>query len=175
MSLHSNKSEITVASGPVAEDDKPRFTGPKSIESGTNLSSPQQQQDMESKDGQRRSRVSQSCSAGYNNPDDLRRASYILETAPFPTMGSLDPITRTLSANTQQSTRSAALDDEEKQDISVKEQENNIDDKPAPAIWDQPLPTEGWRNPGWLVVISTFLVNFVVFGNSFSWGIFQEL
>ncbi|KAM3588621.1 hypothetical protein VKS41_001061 [Umbelopsis sp. WA50703] len=34
---------------------------------------------------------------------------------------------------------------------------------------------EGWRNRGWLVVIGAFLVNFCVFGITFSWGIFQDL
>lgn len=34
---------------------------------------------------------------------------------------------------------------------------------------------EGWRNRGWLVVAGTFLVNFCVFGITFSWGIFQDL
>lgn len=34
---------------------------------------------------------------------------------------------------------------------------------------------EGWRNRGWLVVVGTFLVNFCVFGITFSWGIMQDL
>lgn len=34
---------------------------------------------------------------------------------------------------------------------------------------------EGWRNRGWLVVVGAFLVNFCVFGITFSWGIFQDL
>jgi hypothetical protein len=34
---------------------------------------------------------------------------------------------------------------------------------------------EGWRNRGWLVVVATFLVNFCVFGITFSWGIMQDL
>ncbi|KAG2184032.1 hypothetical protein INT44_009043 [Umbelopsis vinacea] len=34
---------------------------------------------------------------------------------------------------------------------------------------------EGWRNRGWLVVVATFLVNFCVFGVTFSWGIMQDL
>ncbi|KAI8581020.1 hypothetical protein K450DRAFT_279412 [Umbelopsis ramanniana AG] len=35
--------------------------------------------------------------------------------------------------------------------------------------------SEGWRNPGWLSVISLFLVNFAVFGIVFTWGIFQNV
>ncbi|GAB5588733.1 hypothetical protein Unana1_03633 [Umbelopsis nana] len=34
---------------------------------------------------------------------------------------------------------------------------------------------EGWRNRGWLVVLGSFLVNFSVFGITFSWGIMQDL
>ncbi|KAH8552001.1 major facilitator superfamily domain-containing protein [Umbelopsis sp. PMI_123] len=33
---------------------------------------------------------------------------------------------------------------------------------------------EGWRNRGWQVVIASFLVNFCVFGITFSWGILQD-
>jgi hypothetical protein len=35
--------------------------------------------------------------------------------------------------------------------------------------------SEGWRNPGWLSVISLFLVNFAIFGIIFTWGIFQNV
>ncbi|ORY97205.1 major facilitator superfamily domain-containing protein [Syncephalastrum racemosum] len=49
------------------------------------------------------------------------------------------------------------------------------EDSESTAPWDQPIPTEGWRNPGWCVILSPFLVGFATTGNSFCWGLFQEL
>lgn len=35
--------------------------------------------------------------------------------------------------------------------------------------------TEGIRNPGWLTVLGTFIINFYTWGVLVSWGIFQVL
>ena len=90
--------------------------------------------------------------------------SHLLESAPFPALGSLHEITRALSHQTHNSN----VNDGEK---TIAPPELEQEKKP----WQQPLDTEGWRNPGWCAVAAAFLVNFVVFGNSFSWGNFQKL
>ncbi|ORZ01419.1 hypothetical protein BCR43DRAFT_178421 [Syncephalastrum racemosum] len=115
------------------------------------------------------------------NENEFSTADYFLETGAFPALASLDPIARTMTAQTQHSIRTARsrrasrpmVGDPEKQD-KLYEGSEQIEEEQV-AVWDQPWPTEGWRNPGWLVVLGTFLVNFVVAGNSFSWGVFQEL
>lgn len=115
------------------------------------------------------------------NENEFSTADYFLETGAFPALASLDPITRTMTAQTQQSIRTArsrrasrpVTGDLEKQDKAYEGSDEQIEEQVA--VWDQPWHTEGWRNPGWLVVLGTFLVNFVVAGNSFSWGVFQEL
>ncbi|KAG0180166.1 hypothetical protein DFQ29_001144 [Apophysomyces sp. BC1021] len=80
----------------------------------------------------------------------------LLECAPIPTLASLNEITQTLSKNTYR---------------DIEEEQQSVDTKVTP----EPYPTEGIRNPGWLVVFSAFLVNFFVFGTIFSWGNFQRL
>ncbi|KAF7723454.1 hypothetical protein EC973_002007 [Apophysomyces ossiformis] len=79
----------------------------------------------------------------------------LLECAPIPTLASLNEITLTLSKHTLR-------DVEDQQSVNTK-------------VPVEPYPTEGIRNPGWLVVFSAFLVNFFVFGTIFSWGNFQRL
>lgn len=97
---------------------------------------------------------------------DQEIAPHILESAPFPTLGSsVDQVARILSRSTHASSKRQSMADLE---------EGSPPSAPV-AAWEQPWPTEGIKNPGWLVVLSTFLVNFVVFGNTFSWGIFQRL
>lgn len=113
----------------------------------------------------------ESCVAGVQDTRDqqeqeVERAPHILESAPFPALGSsLDQVARILSKSTHASSKRQSMADLE---------EGGPPSAPV-AAWEQPWPTEGIRNPGWLVVVSTFLVNFVVFGNTFSWGIFQRL
>lgn len=95
--------------------------------------------------------------------EQVERYPSVLESAPFPALASLDEITQTLSkiksTNTQKSAHPY------KEDI---EEENVVFKQEA-------YPTEGIRNPGWMSVISCFLVNFFVFGTTFSWGNYQNL
>ncbi|KAI7891270.1 major facilitator superfamily domain-containing protein [Mucor mucedo] len=90
----------------------------------------------------------------------------VLEYAPFPALGSLEEITQTLSRvksnQTQKSEKNNAFTtDYIKEDVNAFKQEA--------------YHTDGIRNPGWLTVLSCFLVNFFVFGSTFSWGIYQKL
>ncbi|KAI7879621.1 hypothetical protein K492DRAFT_81575 [Lichtheimia hyalospora FSU 10163] len=91
----------------------------------------------------------------------------LVECAPFPTLGSVNEITQTLSkTQTNRTARGISKDDE-----SIRDEEN---EGISPAIGEA-YHTEGWRNPGWLTVLATFLVNFSVFGTVFSWGNYQKL
>lgn len=106
-------------------------------------------------------------------------ASYphMLESAPFPALGSVPEITRILTRSTCASSKiieGATVDGVNIGD-NDDEKEKGDDGKKSSVLWEQPWPTEGWRNPGWLVVAASFLVNFVCFGNIFSWGNFQRL
>ncbi|CAO3669684.1 hypothetical protein G6F70_004706 [Rhizopus microsporus] len=84
----------------------------------------------------------------------------VLEYAPFPALGSLEEITQTLSrTKTGHSTK--ATDSKE--------------EPPETEFKQEAYHTEGLRNPGWLSVISCFLVNFFVFGTVFSWGNYQKI
>lgn len=90
----------------------------------------------------------------------------VLEIAPFPALGSLEEISQTLSRvrsnQTQKSEKNNAFTTE-----YIKENIN--------AFKQEAYHTDGIRNPGWLTVLSCFLVNFFVFGSCFSWGIYQKL
>ncbi|CDS13676.1 hypothetical protein LRAMOSA05850 [Lichtheimia ramosa] len=91
----------------------------------------------------------------------------IAESAPFPALGSVHEVSRIM-------TRESEVQGQPKDDnASVITEKGGGDANEKP--WEVPIETEGWRNPGWLAVIATFLVNFTVFGNSFSWGNFQRL
>lgn len=84
----------------------------------------------------------------------------VLEYAPFPALGSLEEITQTLSRT--------------KTDHSTKATDSK-EESPEPEFKQEAYHTEGLRNPGWLSVISCFLVNFFVFGTVFSWGNYQKM
>lgn len=89
-----------------------------------------------------------------------------LETGHIPALASVEPISRMLTGQSGKSHMSK----------TAQEYFNEkLDEEKTTNVWDQPLETEGWRNPGWLVVLSTFLVNFCVSGYGFSWGVFQNL
>lgn len=62
-------------------------------------------------------------------------------------------------------------DMEHSEDVGAGDQP---EDAQTVAPWDQPIQTEGWRNPGWYVILCPFLVGFATTGNFFCWGIFQE-
>ncbi|KAI9313742.1 major facilitator superfamily domain-containing protein [Dichotomocladium elegans] len=88
----------------------------------------------------------------------------VIDGAPFPVLGSVQEIVRII-------TRESAV-------ASVNQEQTMAGDQEKGNVlhpWEVPLETEGWRSPGWLCVISSFLVNFVVFGNTFAWGNFQRL
>lgn len=89
----------------------------------------------------------------------------IAESAPFPALGSVNEVSRIMSRESEVQAP--------KNDNSSIASEKGGDAVEKP--WEKPIETEGWRNPGWLAVVATFLVNFTVFGNSFSWGNFQRL
>jgi hypothetical protein len=84
--------------------------------------------------------------------------SSVLEYAPFPALGSLEEIVQTISRT--KTNQSDDLTKEDTEQVIFKH---------------QPYHTEGIRNPGWLSVISCFLVNFFVFGTVFAWGNYQKL
>lgn len=88
----------------------------------------------------------------------------VLESAPFPALGSLEEITQTLSRVKSNQT--------EKNEKSILDELDQNERLPFKQI---PYHTEGIKNPGWLTVLSCFLVNFFVFGTTFAWGNYQKL
>ncbi|KAI9317746.1 major facilitator superfamily domain-containing protein [Dichotomocladium elegans] len=96
----------------------------------------------------------------------------LVECAPFPALGSLNEITLTLSKTQTNRTNTDGISYADS--IATAIQEEPSKGESSSAIGD-PYWTEGWRNPGWLAVIATFLVNFTIFGTVFSWGNFQKL
>jgi hypothetical protein len=95
----------------------------------------------------------------------------VLESAPFPMLGSLEEITQTLSR-----VKSNQTDYNEKQMLDRLESNKSMAELPTAGVFKQvPYHTDGIRNPGWLTVLSCFLVNFFVFGTCFSWGNYQRL
>ncbi|KAG0170499.1 hypothetical protein DFQ28_001813 [Apophysomyces sp. BC1034] len=94
---------------------------------------------------------------------------HLLECSPFPALTSIGEITQTLT-RTQSQRTCYSKNDIEKQTLG--EEVNEDISKPTGF---EPYGTEGIRNPGWIVVVSTFMVNFFVFGTVFSWGNFQRL
>lgn len=90
----------------------------------------------------------------------------VLESAPFPALGSLEEITQTLSR-----VRSNQTQKNEKSILG----ELLVDQDEQLPFKQIPYHTDGIRNPGWLTVLSCFLVNFFVFGTTFAWGNYQKL
>ena len=114
--------------------------------------------------------------------DHNARISAYLESAPYPgALASLNEITRELSKQTNKSTTTTAQQDDNSSgdgektiapgDRYEKEEQEQEEKKP----WEQTLETEGIRNPGWCAVAAAFLVNFSVFGNTFTWGNYQKV
>lgn len=93
----------------------------------------------------------------------------VLECAPFPVLGSLDEISQTLSRVKSNQTQKG-FNINEKTDEYIKEEIIK-----GTTFKQEAYYTDGFRNPGWLTVISCFLVNFFVFGSCFSWGVYQKL
>lgn len=92
----------------------------------------------------------------------------VLESAPFPALGSLEEITQTLSRVRSNQTQ--------KNEKSILGELAADQDEQLPAAFKQtPYHTDGLKNPGWLTVLSCFLVNFFVFGTTFAWGNYQKL
>ncbi|SAL99686.1 hypothetical protein [Absidia glauca] len=100
--------------------------------------------------------------------DDTASYPPVLEIAPFPTLASLNEITTTLSRRSQHATK--GMNDHSDLKGSGMESGAKVEDD----TFLEPLD-EGWKSKGWLVVLSTFLVNFSVFGYCFCWGNFQKL
>lgn len=95
----------------------------------------------------------------------------VLEYAPFPVLGSLEEITQTLSrVKSNQTQKNFNIN--EKNNVYTTEEIQSIKDD---SFKQEEYYTDGIRNPGWLTVLSCFLVNFFVFGSCFSWGIYQKL
>lgn len=94
----------------------------------------------------------------------------VLEYAPFPALGSLEEISQTLSRVKSNQTQKSFHNDEKNNAFTTEyiKEDNN-------AFKQEAYYTDGIRNPGWLTVLSCFLVNFFVFGSCFSWGIYQKL
>lgn len=88
----------------------------------------------------------------------------VLESAPFPALGSLEEITQTLSR-----VKSNQTQKNEKSILGELDQDEQLPFKQTP------YHTDGIKNPGWLTVLSCFLVNFFVFGTTFAWGNYQKL
>ncbi|KAF7726988.1 hypothetical protein EC973_008183 [Apophysomyces ossiformis] len=95
--------------------------------------------------------------------------SHLLDSSPFPALTSVDEITKTLTKTQSRTTCYS------KGDIESPTEKDGISEVEANQAEYGPYPTEGIHNPGWVVVVSTFLVNFFVFGTVFSWGNFQRL
>jgi hypothetical protein len=96
----------------------------------------------------------------------------VLESAPFPMLGSLEEITQTLSRVKSNQTQT----DYNEKHILDRLESNKSTKLPTAGVFKQePYHTDGIRNPGWLTVLSCFLVNFFVFGTCFSWGNYQRL
>ncbi|KAI8991432.1 hypothetical protein BDF20DRAFT_42916 [Mycotypha africana] len=116
-------------------------------------------------------------SMDINHREEQEGYPAVLESAPFPALGSLEEITQTLSRmksnQTQKSNNAKSTLADQK--VAMMEGENEEDEKAITSFRQVPYPTEGIRNPGWLTVISCFLVNFFVFGTTFSWGNYQKL
>jgi hypothetical protein len=96
----------------------------------------------------------------------------VLESAPFPVLGSLEEITQTLSRVKSNQTQ---IDGNEKNMLGRFESNKSVQLPTAGVFKQEPYHTDGIRNPGWLTVMSCFLVNFFVFGTCFSWGNYQKL
>ncbi|KAG2237800.1 hypothetical protein INT48_002101 [Thamnidium elegans] len=94
----------------------------------------------------------------------------VLECAPFPALGSLEEITQTLS-RVKSNQAQKNFNTNEKSDVYLTEDMNTIE---KDVFKQEEYHTDGIRNPGWLTVLSCFLVNFFVFGSCFSWGIYQK-
>jgi hypothetical protein len=95
----------------------------------------------------------------------------VLESAPFPVLASLDEITQTLSRVKSNQTQKSF-----KNDTTLMEQLEDSKGKVVDSSFRQtPYHTDGIRNPGWFTVLSCFLVNFYVFGTTFTWGVYQKL
>lgn len=96
----------------------------------------------------------------------------VLESAPFPALGSLDEITQTLSRVKSNQTQKSFKNDNKLMEQLEEVKEEQIVDS---TFRQTPYHTDGIRNPGWLTVLSCFLVNFYVFGTTFTWGVYQKL
>lgn len=98
------------------------------------------------------------------------------EIAPFPVMGSLEEITQTLSRVKSNQTQKFSDDEKNNAVDTIEDTADNVTKEGGATAFKQtPYHTEGIRNPGWLSVISCFLVNFFIFGTTFSWGDYQNL
>jgi hypothetical protein len=94
----------------------------------------------------------------------------LLESAPFPALGSVDEISQTISRIKSNATQRSYNDSTKNEKYELEEEE-----KVRGGFQQEAYHTEGLRNPGWLTVISCFLVNFFVFGTTFTWGNYQKL
>lgn len=95
----------------------------------------------------------------------------MLEMAPFPVLGSLDEITQTLSRVKSNQTHKSGLGE-----VTMMEKiDFEKDETDLPFKQTEYEHGDGFKNPGWLTVISCFLVNFFVFGTIFSWGLYQAM
>ncbi|KAI9253803.1 hypothetical protein BDA99DRAFT_163833 [Phascolomyces articulosus] len=112
--------------------------------------------------------------------DLLEEESYpgLVECAPFPALASLDEITHTLTKTktnqtfkSQRAANIAGGDNDSLKTTAVDPQ----DEKSGIKTIGEYYGTEGIKNPGWMAVFATFLVNFFIFGTIFSWGNFQRL
>lgn len=100
----------------------------------------------------------------------------LAECAPFPTLASLEEITHTLSrSRTNQTTQAPAHELAKDDPGRLAGKEEGDEEKAEKRDLGEAYWTEGIKNPGWLVVLSVFLVNFSMFGVVFSWGNFQQL
>ncbi|CAO3625109.1 unnamed protein product [Mucor hiemalis] len=111
-----------------------------------------------------------------NTNTDERPIEYpaVLESAPFPALGSLEEITNTLSRVKSNQTYKSGMNEKNQQNYIDQLEDTKIDTD-VPFKQSEYEHGDGLKNPGWLTVLSCFLVNFYVFGTTFSWGIYQAL
>ena len=88
----------------------------------------------------------------------------LVECAPFPSLASIDEITRTLTKTRTNQTPKNQRDNDSLKTATVTDDQLKGENR-APRPIGEYYGTEGYRNPGWMSVMATFLVNFFVSSN----------
>ena len=86
----------------------------------------------------------------------------LVELTPFPTLGSIDEITHTLTRTRTNRTFKNQQRDRSSLKTAIVTGDQQKEEKVVVNMTDEYYGTEGYRNPGWMPVMATFLVNFFV-------------